>query len=151
MFIPLLRPCVPPGPTDSLDSVWTYARDSMARFTWRQAVLALSSLAFAQDTPSGLPAADGLTTTAYGTSTGSIASATVSGATSTFSIPFTVPAAADIGPNLLPNVQDPSAKQAQQLCPGYKASDVKHTANGFTATLNLAGDAVRHANHLFWR
>ncbi|KAF2170137.1 glycoside hydrolase family 31 protein [Zasmidium cellare ATCC 36951] len=114
----------------------------MARFGWKQALLAISSsLAYAQDSTSSNPA-DGLTTTAYGSSTtGSIASATVSGATSTFSIPFTVPASADIGPNVLPNVKDPNAKQAQALCPGYKASNVSNTEFGFTATLGLAGDA----------
>lgn len=36
---------------------------------------------------------------------------------------------------------DPSAKQAQTLCPGYTASNVARTENGLTATLNLAGSA----------
>ena len=36
---------------------------------------------------------------------------------------------------------DPSAKQAQTLCPGYTASNVERTENGLTATLNLAGSA----------
>jgi hypothetical protein len=52
------------------------------------------------------------------------------------------PAASDEGPNLLPNTKDPHAKQAQALCPGYTASGVENTANGFTAKLNLAGEAV---------
>jgi alpha-glucosidase len=30
---------------------------------------------------------------------------------------------------------------AQDVCPGYKAGNVKHNANGFTATLTLAGTA----------
>lgn len=128
--------------SDNLGSAWHFAYDGMARFGWKQALLAISSsLAYAQDSTTSNPA-DGLTTTAYGSSTGSIASATVSGATSTYSIPFTVPASADIGPNVLPNIKDPNTKQAQALCPGYKASNVKNTEFGFTATLGLAGDAV---------
>lgn len=131
---------------DNLDYAWQFAYDGMARFGWKQALLAISSsLAYAQDSTSSNPA-DGLTTTAYGSSTGSIASATVSGATSTYSIPFTVPASADIGPNVLPNIKDPNAKQAQALCPGYTASDVKNTEYGFTAMLNLAGDPVSILN-----
>ncbi|USW49247.1 Putative glycoside hydrolase family 31, galactose mutarotase-like domain superfamily [Septoria linicola] len=114
----------------------------MARSGFAQAVLALSALSsftIAQDSSS--PPADGLATSVYATSTGSVGTAPFSGATSTYSIPFTVPASADIGPNILPNIKDPSAKQAQVLCPGYKASNVNHTANGFTATLDLAGEA----------
>jgi alpha-glucosidase len=42
---------------------------------------------------------------------------------------------------LIPNVEDPQAKDAQTICPGYKASNVEHTKYGFTATLNLAGEA----------
>lgn len=140
MQLPLLLRLLPPF---SLDTVWQQAQHDMARFSWTQALLAVSPLVYGQqDTTSNL--ADGLTTTAYssGSSTNSIATATVSGATSTYSIPFTVPASADIGPNILPNIKDPNAKQAQALCPGYHASNVNHTEYGFTAALNLAGDAV---------
>lgn len=42
---------------------------------------------------------------------------------------------------MLPNVEDPEAKVAQSVCPGYKASNVEHNQYGFTATLNLAGQA----------
>ncbi|KAK0353781.1 hypothetical protein LTR91_013058 [Friedmanniomyces endolithicus] len=69
------------------------------------------------------------------------ATATINGTATTYSVQFTVPASADIGPNVLPNIKDPSAKQAQTLCPGYTASNVKRTENGLTATLNLAGSA----------
>ncbi|KAK0944934.1 hypothetical protein LTR29_003525 [Friedmanniomyces endolithicus] len=65
----------------------------------------------------------------------------INGTATTYSVQFTVPASADIGPNVLPNIQDPHAKQAQTLCPGYTASDVARTENGLTATLNLAGSA----------
>ena len=141
MYMPLPRFCVPPVPSELLESFRKYAQDRMVKYSWAQAVLALSSIACAQDS-SSVPPADGLTTSAYGTSTGSVGTATVGGATSTYSVQFTIPAAVDVGPNLLPNVKDPNAKQAQQLCPGYQASNVMHTANGFTATLNLAGEAV---------
>jgi hypothetical protein len=68
--------------------------------------------------------------------------ATVNGVTTAFSNAFTVPAAADIGPNLLPNIKDPQAVQAQDVCPGYKAGEVEKTAHGFTAILSLAGEPV---------
>lgn len=64
-----------------------------------------------------------------------------SGTTSTFRSIFTVPAEADVGAPLLPNINDPHATDAQTVCPGYNASNVKRTAFGLTATLNLAGPA----------
>ena len=54
---------------------------------------------------------------------------------------FTVPESADIGANLLPNIYNPDAPVAQDLCPGYTASDVSTSSTGLTASLNLAGDA----------
>lgn len=74
--------------------------------------------------------------------TDSVITATVDGVATTFSNQFTIPAKADIGPNLLPNVQDPQAVKAQDVCPGYTASEVEKTANGFTAILSLAGEPV---------
>ncbi|KAK8245922.1 glycosyl hydrolases family 31-domain-containing protein [Phyllosticta capitalensis] len=53
---------------------------------------------------------------------------------------FTVPADADTGAPLLANVNDPEAIDAQDACPGYKASAVRRNAYGFTATLSLAGE-----------
>lgn len=44
--------------------------------------------------------------------------------------------------NILPNIDDPEAVDAQSVCPGYIASDVKRTAFGFAATLALAGQPV---------
>ncbi|KAB2580756.1 Alpha-glucosidase [Lasiodiplodia theobromae] len=67
--------------------------------------------------------------------------ATIAGTPVTYSPKFTVPASADVGQNLIPNIVDPQAVDAQSVCPGYKASDVKRNANGFSATLNLAGKA----------
>ena len=112
----------------------------MARFNWRYCLLAFSGLVAGQSSTS--QPADGLTTAA-GTATATVGTATINGTPTTYSVAFTVPAAADVGPNILPNVKDPSAKQAQQLCPGYTASNVQRTKYGFSASLSLAGDAVR--------
>jgi alpha-glucosidase len=53
----------------------------------------------------------------------------------------TLAADADDGQPVLPNIFDPSAKNAQNVCPGYKASNLKNNSLGITATLTLAGDA----------
>ena len=58
---------------------------------------------------------------------------------------YTIPAAADEGANLIANIDDPEAIDAQKACPGYKASNVKQSANGVSATLKLAGYSIR-----FW-
>lgn len=104
-----------------------------------QALLGFSSLVFGQ-TSTSVPA-DGLTTAA-GSATASVGTATIDGTPTTYSVAFTVPAAADVGPSLLPNVLDPQAVQAQTVCPGYTASGVERTENGVRARLGLAGDAV---------
>lgn len=44
-------------------------------------------------------------------------------------------------PSLVPNILDPTAPNAQDVCPGYKASNLENTASGFTADLTLAGPA----------
>lgn len=54
---------------------------------------------------------------------------------------FTLPASADLGKNVLPNIKDPQAVDSQAVCPGYKASNVHDTESGFTADLDLAGPA----------
>ena len=54
---------------------------------------------------------------------------------------FTVPASADIGPSVIPNIIDPQAVDPQLVCPGYQASNLETTAYGLTATLSLAGKA----------
>ncbi|KAJ5090239.1 hypothetical protein N7532_008923 [Penicillium argentinense] len=54
---------------------------------------------------------------------------------------FTIPAAADEGANLIANIDDPEAVDAQKACPGYKAANVKKSQNGISATLTLAGKA----------
>jgi alpha-glucosidase len=133
----LLNYAFPQELQQSLEPVLKFFDNSMARLQWSYFILALSSLVTGQSSTSG--AADGLTT-AGPTTTESIGTATVNGTPTTYSVAFTVPAEADIGPNLLPNVEDPSAKQAQALCPGYTASNVERSEHGFSASLTLAGD-----------
>ena len=109
----------------------------MARLLWAQALLA--SFVSAQSSYSSANGADGLSTVA-GTRTATSATATLAGSTTQYSVAFTVPASADVGANVLPNIKDPSAKQAQQLCPGYTASNVEHTASGIKGRLSLSGE-----------
>jgi hypothetical protein len=72
--------------------------------------------------------------------------ATIAGQVVTHSPQFTVPASADEGVSLIPNIQDPEAVDAQTVCPGYIASDVVKGNNGFSATLKLAGNACKYVN-----
>lgn len=69
------------------------------------------------------------------------ASVVVNGVTSSYQSVFTVPAAADEGAPLLPNIKDPAAVDPQLVCPGYVGSNVIRTDAGLTATLTLAGEA----------
>ena len=90
-------------------------------------------------TSTGGPA-DGLASATILTSaTSASATADVSGTLKTFRPVFTVPSGADNGATLLPNIQDPQAVDAQNVCPGYIANNVVRNALGFTATLTLAG------------
>jgi alpha-glucosidase len=63
----------------------------------------------------------------------------VAGATTSFRPIFTVPADAQNSVPLIPNINDPQAVDAQEVCPGYKASNVVRTPFGLTADLSLAG------------
>ncbi|EXJ62126.1 alpha-glucosidase [Cladophialophora yegresii CBS 114405] len=54
---------------------------------------------------------------------------------------FTVPSEADNGVTLLPNIDDPSAPNAQLKCPGYTATGVRSSSTGLTAQLTLNGSA----------
>ena len=65
----------------------------------------------------------------------------VNGTIETFRPIFTVPPEAALAAPVLPNIKDPEAIDAQTVCPGYNASNVKRTACGLTATLTLAGPA----------
>lgn len=64
---------------------------------------------------------------------------TLDGTPTTFRDIFTMPASVDVGANLIPYVNDPAAVDAQDVCPGYKALNVKETDKGLTAVLKLAG------------
>ncbi|KAI9837043.1 MAG: hypothetical protein M1819_000692 [Sarea resinae] len=53
---------------------------------------------------------------------------------------FTAPASEDDGQALVSNIDDLQAVDAQTVCPGYTASDLRITPTSLTATLSLAGD-----------
>jgi alpha-glucosidase len=72
------------------------------------------------------------------TSTGAW-STTLNGTPTSFRPVFTIPASADQGVDVIPNIEDPQAVDAQTVCPGYKASQLKQTDRGLTAVLSLAG------------
>ncbi|KAI9817108.1 MAG: hypothetical protein M1827_001220 [Pycnora praestabilis] len=105
--------------------------------------LAASSLAYAQSSGAGTTSLSviGDTSSDYPSTTQGAATVTVSGTVTSFRPIFTVPAAADVGAVLLPNIQDPQAVDPQSICPGYTASDIVTTPSGFNATLTLAGAA----------
>lgn len=66
-------------------------------------------------------------------------STTLAGTPTAFRSVFTIPASADQGADLIPNIQDPQAIDAQDICPGYKASQLEKTDSGISAVLTLAG------------
>lgn len=66
-------------------------------------------------------------------------STTLAGTPTSFRPVFTIPASADQGAELIPNIQDPQAVNAQDVCPGYKASQLQETDGGISAVLTLAG------------
>lgn len=101
------------------------------------ALTALTSLVSAQTTNS----ADGLSSSAA-SSTVSYNTVLLNGTTTTYRAIPTLPASIDEVPGVyLPTSQDPTAVDAQQVCPGYTASNVVNNTFGFTATLKLAGAA----------
>jgi alpha-glucosidase len=67
-------------------------------------------------------------------------STTLAGTPTAFRSVFTIPASADEGADLIPNIQDPQAIDAQDVCPGYKASQLQKTDSGISAVLTLAGN-----------
>ncbi|KAL8673053.1 MAG: hypothetical protein Q9168_002515 [Polycauliona sp. 1 TL-2023] len=85
--------------------------------------------------------ADGLGVGAPQASQSSSGVVAIDGTTSSFRPIFTVPTEAAAGASLIPNVDDPEAVDAQTVCPGYIAANVKRTVSGLTATLTLAGEA----------
>ncbi|GAB7358215.1 hypothetical protein MBLNU230_g0367t1 [Neophaeotheca triangularis] len=63
-------------------------------------------------------------------------------ATGTERILSTLSPQVNAAPSLTPTVRDPTAPEPQD-CPGYKASNVADTAQGFTADLTMAGAACQ--------
>jgi alpha-glucosidase len=68
-------------------------------------------------------------------------STTLAGTPTAFRPVFTIPPSADEGVEQIPNVYDPQAVNAQDVCPGYKASGLEQGDRGLSATLTLAGAA----------
>ena len=102
--------------------------------------LFLGKYASAQTTAIG--GADGLASVSQSPSvTAAPSSVDINGTPTSFRDIFTVPSAADFGANLIPNIEDPEAKNAQDVCPGYTATNVVRNDLGLTATLMLAGAA----------
>jgi alpha-glucosidase len=101
------------------------------------ALLCSSTLANGQ---TASKSADSVTTSPPSSTLASINTVTISGTPTTFRNVFTMPASADEGAQLLPNVVDPEAVNAQDACPGYKASQVHEDEHGVTAVLTLAGE-----------
>jgi alpha-glucosidase len=66
-------------------------------------------------------------------------STTLAGTPTSFNPAFTIPPTADQGVDQIPNIYDPEAVNAQDICPGYKASDLEQNDRGLSATLTLAG------------
>lgn len=64
---------------------------------------------------------------------------TTADATTGYRTVFTVPADADAGQPVIPNIVDPEAVDVQNVCPGYTASNVQTSDTGLTADLDLAG------------
>jgi alpha-glucosidase len=66
-------------------------------------------------------------------------STTLAGTPTSFRPVFTIPPSADEGAQLVPNIDDPQAVDAQAVCPGYKTSGLQQGDRGLSATLTLAG------------
>ncbi|KAF3016438.1 alpha-glucosidase maltase [Neopestalotiopsis sp. 37M] len=64
----------------------------------------------------------------------------ISGSATDYPTP-TLPSSVNVAASVTPNVENPSAPDAQKLCPGYTASSVAENAggSGFRADLTLAG------------
>jgi alpha-glucosidase len=66
-------------------------------------------------------------------------STTLNGTPTSFRSVFTIPPSADTGADLIANIKDPEAVNAQDVCPGYKAAQLQEDAGGLSAVLTLAG------------
>lgn len=52
-----------------------------------------------------------------------------------------LPSSINYAPSITPTIMDPTAPNAQSVCPGYTASNVQESSTGVTASLTLAGSA----------
>lgn len=113
--------------------------DLQAALDWfSTAIMTHSSLAKTSALLSSLLSLSAGQTTTVSSKTGW--STTLAGTPTSFNPVFTIPASADNGVQQIPNVYDPKAVNAQDVCPGYKASDLKQNDRGLSATLTLAGE-----------
>lgn len=92
---------------------------------------ALALLSFLALTCAQTPTSTSTTTGGWNT--------TLAGTSTSFRSVFTIPPSADRGADLIPNIRDPQAVNAQNVCPGYKASQVQSDERGVSAVLTLAG------------
>jgi alpha-glucosidase len=67
-------------------------------------------------------------------------STTLNGTPTSFRSVFTIPPSADVGADLIANIKDPEAVNAQAVCPGYKAAQLEEGPRGLSAVLTLAGE-----------
>ncbi|PVH95481.1 glycoside hydrolase family 31 protein [Periconia macrospinosa] len=58
----------------------------------------------------------------------------------TFTPTPTLESSANLAPSVTPNIVDPTAPNAQEVCPGYIASNIRTSNTGIVADLTLAGD-----------
>lgn len=103
----------------------------MSQFSKLLASLLLSTLVLLTNAQDGTPTP---------TPSPSLITTVIGGTTTSYRPIFTMPASSDEGAPLLPNIQDSEAIDAQNVCPGYKASLIEKNRRGFTAILKLAGE-----------
>ena len=113
----------------------------MALSSFKMAAFSISSFLTLVAGQTTTNSANGLSASVVPTSAATIETATIKSTPTTFRPIFTVPASADVGANVLPNIQDPQAVDAQKVCPGYTALNVQKNAYGLSAVLTLAGKA----------
>jgi len=126
------------SPSDLLDiltspsfvSIWFWASLLLLLYTWYQIVWQGKKMALR-----GAIALSSVLAATFSAATAQPSS------TTSYRAIFTVPASVDDSAPLIPNIEDPQAVNAQDVCPGYTASNVARTQYGFTADLSLAGPA----------
>lgn len=83
----------------------------------------------------------GSVTTAGAISTGGLEGPRLSATRGSPDAIYTLPPSVEKGAKLLPNILDPKAVDPQDVCPGYKGSNVQETERKITADLTIAGQA----------